>query len=105
PTVQVRDLEFAPYTGILAAGTYGRGVWEILSATPQQSIGGTAYNDLNGNGSRDGGEPGLANWRVYLDQNNNGQYDPALTGPTTYNSTNVPVTIPANFTAVSSTLT
>jgi hypothetical protein len=29
PTVQVRDLEFSPTLGVLAAGTYGRGVWEI----------------------------------------------------------------------------
>ncbi len=30
------------------------------------SITGTVYNDLNGNGTRDGGEPGLAGWTVKL---------------------------------------
>jgi len=30
-------------------------------------VSGYVYNDLNGNGFRDGGEPGLSNWPVYLD--------------------------------------
>ncbi len=30
------------------------------------SISGTKFNDLNGNGSRDAGEPGLANWTIVL---------------------------------------
>jgi len=30
---------------------------------------------MNGNGTPDGGEPGLAGWRVYLDTNQNGQWD------------------------------
>ena len=36
-------------------------------------IHGIEWNDLDGDGSRDGGEPALANWRVYLDANTNGQ--------------------------------
>lgn len=37
---------------------------------------GTVWNDVNGNGIREADEPGLANWTVYLDQNQNGQLDP-----------------------------
>ena len=39
-------------------------------------IHGFKWNDLNGNGTRDAGEPGLAGWTIYLDANNNGQFDP-----------------------------
>jgi serine-aspartate repeat-containing protein C/D/E len=39
------------------------------------SVSGQVFNDLNGNGVQDPGEPGLAGWRVYLDGNGNGQYD------------------------------
>jgi 6-phosphogluconolactonase (cycloisomerase 2 family) len=38
-------------------------------------IRGTKFNDLDGDGARDPGEPGLENWRVYLDLNNNRQWD------------------------------
>ena len=35
------------------------------------------YNDLNANGIKDEGEPGLAGWtiRVYVDTNGNGTLD------------------------------
>jgi serine-aspartate repeat-containing protein C/D/E len=39
------------------------------------SIRGFVFNDLNGNGTRQDGEPALAGWLIYLDQNNNGQRD------------------------------
>lgn len=39
------------------------------------SIEGVTFNDLNGNGIREPGEPGLAGVTVYLDQNNNGVKD------------------------------
>ncbi|MDM7934307.1 MAG: SdrD B-like domain-containing protein, partial [Methanothrix sp.] len=35
---------------------------------PGQSISGVKYNDLNGNGARDSGEPGLAGWTINLEQ-------------------------------------
>ncbi len=38
-------------------------------------IHGTVYNDLDADGTRDAGEPGLANWSVFLDDNNNGTRD------------------------------
>ncbi len=46
-------------------------------------IGGQLWNDYNGDGVRDEGEPPLAGWTVYLDQNNNGVLDD---GPTTVES-------------------
>ena len=44
---------------------------------PTSSISGFKYNDLNGNGSRDAGEPGLSGWTIYLDSNANGALDGA----------------------------
>jgi serine-aspartate repeat-containing protein C/D/E len=40
------------------------------------TITGTVFNDLNGNGVRDSGEPGLANQRVYVDLNFDGRFQP-----------------------------
>ncbi len=39
------------------------------------TIHGSKWNDLNENGIRDGGEPGLAGWTMYVDSNANGQRD------------------------------
>ena len=38
-------------------------------------IHGSKWNDLNGDGVWDGDEPGLENWKIYLDENGNGQWD------------------------------
>jgi len=46
-------------------------------------ISGTVWNDLNGNATRDTGEPGLQPWVVYLDQNLNGKIDPGESSQTT----------------------
>jgi hypothetical protein len=40
------------------------------------TISGTVYNDINGNGSRDAGEPSLSGWIIYDDLNNNGVFQP-----------------------------
>jgi len=42
-------------------------------------IHGSKWNDLDGDGIRDGGEPGLEGWIIYLDQNQNAQLDPEET--------------------------
>jgi len=39
------------------------------------TIQGTKWNDLNGNGTREPGEPALAGWTIFLDQNQNGRLD------------------------------
>ena len=41
----------------------------------QGSISGSKWNDLDGDGERDEGEPGLEGWTIYLDQNQNGELD------------------------------
>ncbi|MFV2066188.1 MAG: beta-propeller fold lactonase family protein, partial [Pirellulales bacterium] len=47
------------------------------------SLEGIKWNDGNGNGVRDAGEPGLANWKIYLDANRNGQLDAGETSTLT----------------------
>jgi photosystem II stability/assembly factor-like uncharacterized protein len=42
PNAQVRDLEFNASLGVLAAGTFGRGVWEIAFAP---SVSSSTFND------------------------------------------------------------
>src|SRR5689334_15145758 len=43
----------------------------------------TVANDLNGNGVRDAGEPGLAGWTVFVDVNDNGVHDASDPSKTT----------------------
>jgi len=38
------------------------------------SLSGAVYNDKNGDGIRQSGDPGLANWKVYIDLNNSNAY-------------------------------
>ena len=52
---------------------WAAGLSPLTAATG--SISGVRFNDLNGNGVRDAGEPGLADVVVYLDANNNGVLD------------------------------
>ena len=59
------------------------------------SISGLQFNDLNGNGALDGGEPGLAGWTVYLDLDHDHVLDggepSTLSGPTgAFTLNNVP---------------
>ena len=42
---------------------------------PSIEIEGVKWHDLDADGIRDAGEPGLANWTIYLDLNSNGQLD------------------------------
>jgi len=46
------------------------GNWPLPS-----EIRGSKWHDLDGDGSRDTGEPALSDWTIYLDSNNNGQHD------------------------------
>jgi hypothetical protein len=53
------------------------GGWSILITTTGGTavIGDTVWNDLDGDGVQEAGEPGLAGREVYLDSNVNGQWD------------------------------
>jgi uncharacterized delta-60 repeat protein len=45
-------------------------------AAATASVSGTFYKDTNGNGVRNSGEPVLAGWQAFVDQNNDGFYTP-----------------------------
>lgn len=55
--------------------------FDVTAST--SGIQGTKWNDLNSNGLKDAGEPGLAGWTMYLDTNNNGKLDVGETSTTT----------------------
>lgn len=74
----------------------------VVAGLLGSSISGTVFNDANGDGQLDNGESGQAGVTVFDDLNNNGVLD--VGGQTTFNSTNVPVTIP-DLQTITSTLT
>lgn len=49
-------------------------IYNFLNS-PYRSISGQKYNDVNGNGQKDFGEPGLKDWTIYIDNNFNGVLD------------------------------
>ena len=57
--------------------------YQVSIEPPPGQITGTVWNDRNGNGVHDAGEPGLAGWTVYLDANNNGVLDAGERSATT----------------------
>src|SRR5688572_3398884 len=50
------------------------------------AIAGTKFADLDGDGRRDAGEPGLSGWTIYLDLNQNQVFDAATEPFTTTDS-------------------
>jgi hypothetical protein len=58
-------------------------VFLMRLSAPHGAVLGTVYSDLNGNGTRDSGEPALAGWTVYADLNGNGVLDPGEPSATT----------------------
>jgi hypothetical protein len=52
----------------------------VFGGTPDTQLLGVVYADLNGNGIKDGGDDGLADWTVFLDLNRNGVQDPDADG-------------------------
>jgi hypothetical protein len=50
-------------------------LWNFEYTVFPDKISGFKFHDFDGNGSRDGDEPGLEGWEIYLDSNDNGQYD------------------------------
>jgi len=58
--------------------------FHVEVVTIPYSIRGTKYEDVDGDGSKDAGEPGLKDWTVFVDVNGNGVNDDgysAITGP------------------------
>jgi hypothetical protein len=56
------------------SGSFGVSV-QFGGSIPSGTIYGTKYEDLNGNGARDPGEPGRQGWRIYVDADGDGQFD------------------------------
>lgn len=50
---------------------------------PISTVTGEVFEDTNGNGTRDAGEPGIAGWEVFVDLNNSGVRDPLEPATTT----------------------
>lgn len=56
---------------------------DLIAGNQELVITGLKYNDLNANGVRDAGEPGLAGWRIFVDSIPNQQFDSELVSVTT----------------------
>src|SRR5581483_1505999 len=70
PDARVDDLEINTSTGLLVAGTHGRGIWQFqvrpyVSGLVFEDKNGNGIRDENGNGVQDAGDDlGIANVRV-----------------------------------------
>jgi photosystem II stability/assembly factor-like uncharacterized protein len=71
PSTVVADLQSIPALDVLAAGTFGRGVWEIL-VSPSR-IKGWVFEDLDGNGIPGRDDRGISGVTVFLDVGENGR--------------------------------
>ena len=65
------DYDPAPVAG----ATYGGNDFRMLTAADTVTFTGNVYNDIDGNGTQDEGDEGLAGWIVYNDANKNGKLD------------------------------
>jgi len=63
-----------PWGGITYEASDGFEEWGVITYTPATKSG-VKFNDLNHNGVRDAGEPGLSGWTIYVDYNDNGALD------------------------------
>src|SRR5208283_1147834 len=68
----------------------------VVIEPPPISITGTVYDDYNGNGQLDTGEPGLAGWTVYLDTSGSGKL--AAGDPSVVTNASGQYTLPVSFT-------
>ena len=66
PDAPVEDLALDPATGVLAAATYGRGVWELSTAFAGATISARVFDDVNATGLSDPSEPGIAGATIQL---------------------------------------
>ncbi len=63
------------YPTAYSPSSYPRFVVEGHAVIPPVEIYGTKFNDVDGNGVWDAGEPNMPGWDIYLDENGNGIYD------------------------------
>ena len=56
-------------------GEYDLNVELIAGTVEPGSISGTKWNDIDGDGVQDNDEPGLEDWTIYIDDNQNGELD------------------------------
>lgn len=85
------QIETAPSdlpTVSISPTTLGTGTFENNDSSSGAEIHGATWNDLDGNGAWDSGEPVLANRQIYIDQNSNDQWDPGEPSTTTDSSGN-----------------
>jgi hypothetical protein len=68
--------QFTLPTGIVGGYSVSVIANGIASAPFVQQLSGVVFNDLNADGNRDPGDPGLAGWTVFVDLNGDGQLDP-----------------------------
>jgi hypothetical protein len=83
--LQVSFHQTSPYV-------YSGNALQITAPSFGATITGNVYNDLNHNGTRSSGEPGLAGWTVFEDLNNNGVFDPGEPSGVTDASGNYTIT-------------
>ena len=62
------------HTVVLSGGEEATGI-DFGNRERLGEIGGNKWHDLNGDGERDDGEPGLEGWTVYLDRDSDGELD------------------------------
>ena len=69
--------ESQPRDGYLISFQPGQTLTNVVfgSYPAASEIAGTKWNDLNANGMRDAGEPGLSGWTIYIDLDNDGILD------------------------------
>ncbi|GET35334.1 S8 family serine peptidase [Microseira wollei] len=87
PQVKDRILNFADPIAALNGKTVTGGRLNAFNSLLLQpgkgAISGIKWNDKDVDGIKDNNESGLAGWKIYLDQNNNGKLDPGETSTTT----------------------
>ena len=68
----------AVFAAVLATPAYATGIstCDVCAHVRHRlKAEGTKFNDLDANGKRDTGEPGLAGWRIWADYDNDGVRD------------------------------
>ncbi len=79
----------SPVTVRSGADILGIDFGNWIPTTQHGSIAGQKFNDFNSDGVNDGNEPGLSNWIVYIDSDNDGTRDLG-SDPVTINATGLP---------------